>query len=230
VSGTTRHPTVPGDYASLRSEAPQLFVLAAMWLAAALAWPAAPESVPVHWGLDGQVDRFGSRVEGVLLMPGLATVLYLLLLLIPLVDPRHRHYSTFRCAYAILRGGILAVLALVYAMVLLATFGVAVDVALVVPAAVGALLVILGLVMPRLRSNWFAGVRTPWTLTSERSWQATHDHARWVFVLGGIGIAASGVLRSSVLLAVAFGVFGLGTAWLVVYSYLVWRRDPDRGE
>jgi len=205
-----------------------LAILVAMWLAAALAWPAAPDEIPVHWGIDGRVDRYGGRAEGLLFAPAIATGLYALLLLLPRIDPGRARYAEFRGAYALLRTAVLVMLGLVDALVLLVTFGVAVDVALLLPLVVGALFVVLGLVMPRLRRNWFAGIRTPWTLTSERSWTLTHRHGRWVFVLGGIAIAAAGAGRSAALLVTAFAIFAAGTAWLVLHSYLIWRSDAQR--
>ena len=53
-----------------RSEWPHWVILAAMFVAGAIAWPRVPERVPVHWSFDGQVDRYGGRFEGIwLLLP-----------------------------------------------------------------------------------------------------------------------------------------------------------------
>ena len=44
-------------------------------------------------------------------------------------------------------------------------------------ASLGALFVMLGLVMPRVRRNPWVGVRTPWTLASDENWARTHRFA-----------------------------------------------------
>ena len=59
-------------------------------------------------------------------------------------------------------------------VVVLAALGVAVNMGLVLGVQVGLLLVVIGAIMDQLRPNWFVGIRTPWTLSSEESWRATH--------------------------------------------------------
>lgn len=50
--------------------------------------------------------------------------------------------------------------------------------------------VALGALMGRLQPNFWMGVRTPWTLTSPKVWQATHRLASRVFIVGGlVGLA-----------------------------------------
>src|SRR5512140_2686155 len=57
--------------------------------AASLAiWPRLPERVPIHWGLDGQPDRWGSPLGAVLLGPLLVLGLWLLIEGILRVDPK----------------------------------------------------------------------------------------------------------------------------------------------
>ena len=94
--------------------------------------------------------------------------------------------------------------------------------------AVGVLLIVLGGAMGRFQRNWFAGIRTPWTLSSERSWVLTHRLGSRVFVAAGVATLIGAVI-GGVWAFVAMTVILLpGTVVLVVYSYLVWRNDPDR--
>ena len=67
-----------------RSEGLQLAIIAAMFAAAAVCWPYLPDRVPVHWNLRGQVDGYGGKFVGLVLLPLLTLGLYLLLLLVPL--------------------------------------------------------------------------------------------------------------------------------------------------
>jgi uncharacterized membrane protein len=206
----------------------QWALVAAMFLASAIAWPLAPDQIPVHWNLSGQVDRYSGKVEGLLLLPFMALGIVLLLRLLPRIDPMRERYAEFGTAYALAGVAIVALLAVVQAMLLLWTFGVQFNAGLVVGVAVGGLLIVLGFVLGDVRRNWFMGVRTPWTLSSERSWNQTHRQARWVFqVMGGVVILAS-ILESAWALTTVVVVCLAGALWLVVYSYLVWRADPDR--
>jgi uncharacterized membrane protein len=52
--------------------------------------------------------------------------------------------------------------------------GVRLDVARIIPALVFVMLILMGNPMGKVRRNFFIGIRTPWTLASERVWYATH--------------------------------------------------------
>jgi uncharacterized membrane protein len=83
-------------------------------------------------------------------------------------------------------------------------------------------------IMGKIRPNWFVGIRTPWSLSSKLAWTKTHRVGGWLFIVLGLGIAATAFIKSewavSVVLITAIG----GSLALVVYSYFVWRNDPNR--
>ncbi len=54
---------------SRRSEVPQWLMLLGMFVTAAIVWPMAPDRVPVHWNIAGDVDRYGGKFKGLLLLP-----------------------------------------------------------------------------------------------------------------------------------------------------------------
>lgn len=213
---------------SWRTELPLLLLIAAMFVLAAVTWSTAPARIPVHWGLHGSVDRYGGRPEGLLLPPIMAAVVYVLLLLVPLIDPGRANYARFAGAYYAIRASILVLFALLYGVMHLVIRGYAVDVPRAVGLLVGGIFFVLGNLLGKIRPNWFVGVRTPWTLSSKLSWTHTHRAAGWVFIVGGIAVMAAGVFQTAVAVAVAVAVMGGGLIGTVVYSYLVWRRDPDR--
>jgi uncharacterized membrane protein len=199
-----------------------------MFLAAALLWQAAPEQIPMHWNIAGAVDRYGGKLEGLLGIPAMTLGLYLLLRFLPRLDPGYANYQRFAKAYTVIRVLLVLFMAAIYAVILAATFGWRVDVGIVVPAMVGLLFVVLGNFMGKIRPNWFVGVRTPWTLSSKLSWTKTHRLAGWLFIAMGVALAASGFTRQAWAVFGAFGFLGACVAWMIVYSYLVWRKDPDR--
>jgi hypothetical protein len=55
-----------------------------------------------------------------------------------------------------------------------------------VPVVLGACLILMGNVMPRLRPNWVAGVRTKRTLEDPRLWRTTHRAFGTAFVVSGV--------------------------------------------
>jgi uncharacterized membrane protein len=102
----------------------------------------------------------------------------------------------------------------------------AVDIGLILPLLVGGLFVAIGSVLGRVRSNFFFGIRTPWTLTSERSWEKTHRLGGWLFVAEGVLVAAGALLRPGELwVTLLVGSIVAMLVVLTVYSYVVWRYE-----
>jgi uncharacterized membrane protein len=213
---------------SWRTEWPLWVLIAAMFFVAAITWPGAPDRIPVHWGMSGEVDRYGGKFEGLLLMPLIALAIYLLLLFIPRLDPGWANYAHFAGAYTLFRFGVIMVLALIYAVIHLWIRGYPVPVGTMVPVFIGLLFLLIGSIMGKIRPNWFVGIRTPWTLSSKLSWTKTHRLAGYVFMGIGVGLIASGLLRVPAAFVVTMAVGGAGIVWTIVYSYLTWRHDPAR--
>ncbi|HEV3302362.1 MAG TPA: SdpI family protein [Planctomycetaceae bacterium] len=213
---------------SWRIELVQLLPIAAMFLVAALCWSHASDRIPVHWNLRGEVDRYGGKFEGLLLLPLVSLALYLLLLVLPLFDPGKANYRTFAGAYNLIRLMIMLFLTAIYAVSVLVSLGYHVDMNTVIGLAIGVLFIVLGNVMGKIRPNWFVGVRTPWTLSSKLSWTKTHRLGGWLFIVMGLLAVAWAILQNAWMLGVMITVdFACGIS-LVVYSYLIYRKDPAR--
>ena len=213
---------------SWRTEWPHWLLLAVMFVLAATTWGSSPERIPVHWNIAGHVDRWGGKFEGLLAVPLLALGIYALLLVVPRLDPGRANYAAFAGPYATIRLGTLVVLAVIYALVVLWVRGVRVNMEVWVPLIVGGLFVVVGNVLGKVRPNWFVGVRTPWTLSSKVSWTRTHRAGGWLFVLMGVLFMVTAVLRSAWAVWVLLGASVVGVAGLIVYSYVQWRRDPEK--
>jgi uncharacterized membrane protein len=200
-----------------------------MLLYAAAAWSEAPASFPVHWNLHGEVDRMGGRAEGLLVMPLVAALVALALRFLPRIDPGRANYANFASAYAWVRVLVLALLAGVYVLMQMAAHGRTASVAPAVAFLTGGLFFGLGNLLGKVRPNWFVGIRTPWTLSSAESWNRTHRAGGWVFVVTGLlTMAGAIVFDAGKVLAGLIAVILLSVLGLAIYSYLVWRGDPDK--
>jgi uncharacterized membrane protein len=213
---------------SWRIELVQLTVIAAMFAVAAWSWQQVPGRLPVHWNLQGQPDRWGGKFEGLLLMPLIALGLYGLMLVVPLVDPGRRNYANFAKAFNVIRIALVLFLALIYSVSVLAAFGRQLNMTTVILPAVGILFIVIGNVLGKIRPNWFVGVRTPWTLSSKLSWDKTHRLAGWLFVFMGALFFVLALVQTGWMFAIMLAIDGLCLAWIVAYSYVVYRRDPQR--
>lgn len=200
-------------------------LLAASWLLGFWLLSRLPDRVPVHWNVEGQPDRYGSPFEGALLVPVMATAILLLLAYLPRLDPRRANYETFRGAYVALATGIVVFMVAIQVLLGAQYLGARVDLGRLIPAAVGIGFMGIGLVLPRLRPNWFAGIRTPWTLEDDRVWEVTHRFAGRLFVVAGVVATVAGLLVPTRMLVWVLMVPILAAALgSVVYSYVAWRR------
>jgi uncharacterized membrane protein len=213
---------------SWRSEWPQWLLIAGMFALAAESWRGAPHLIPVHWGLSGNVDRYGNRFEGLLAIPLLTLGIHLLMRFLPRLDPGRANYESFASVYATLRVLVVVVMAALYGLTHLWLRGVHVRIEVWVPLIVGALFVVIGNLLGKVRPNWFVGIRTPWTLSSKTSWTGTHRAGRWVFIVMGAMMMACAVVRSVWAVWTMGLVGGTGVLGLVVYSYVLWRGDPEK--
>ncbi len=205
-----------------------LGTLAAMFGWAAFGWSTAPDRMPMHWNIHGEVDRYGGRFEGMLVLPLIALAVYLVLLFLPRIDPGRMNYANMAGAYAVIRSMIVAFLGAIYLMVQTIARGGRVELLNVLPFGLGVLFLVLGNVMGKLRPNWFVGIRTPWTLSSAESWNRTHRAGGWVFVALGIVTMTVALVGGRAALPTSVALLILSTLGLAIYSYRVWRDDPDK--
>ena len=211
-----------------RHELPQIALIVAMFIASAWLWNRVPDEMPVHWNLAGEADRFGSKAEGLLVLPIVSAIVYLVMLLAPLLDPGRANYPQFRQVYSIIRLSILAFMAVIFAASLVASFSEDHSLGRIVPLSVGALFVVLGNYLGKIRPNWFVGIRTPWTLSSKQSWSKTHRLGGVLFVLMGLGVFAFGLTGLDWVFYATLVLGAVSLVTMVVYSYVVFRNDPDR--
>lgn len=213
---------------NLRRRIPIAALITFMFLLSAWAWNRVPVRIPVHFDFHGHVDRYGGRPEGLLVMPLASLGLWGLFEVLPRIDPARRGYRAFAGAWTLLQVSLFAFLAFVHVSLIARALGIDLDVTRAMTLGTALLCVVIGSVLGRLKRNWFAGVRTPWTLSSERSWQQTHRLAGRMFVAVGLLAMPVGLLSGPWGLGVLLGGLGIATVVSVVYSWVVWRGDPDR--
>lgn len=198
----------------------------AAWTLNAVGWDA---RVPIHWNIDGTPDGFADAWIALAISPAVTAALGPLLAFLPRFDPRRENLLRSSTAYVWICGSLLLLLAGVQLVIALAARDRQFDTVPFIGIGAGAILVVVGSLLGRTQSNWFLGIRTPWTLSSERSWAQTHRIGGYLFVATGVAALASAlVLPASVFFWVLMIGLAGSVAFLVVYSYMVWRDDPDR--
>jgi uncharacterized membrane protein len=189
-----------------------------------VAYPVMPDVVVSHWNAAGQADGHVPKVWGLMLVPLLMYGFCALLAVLPRIDPLRKNYEKFRDYYE----GFILVFAVFFffiqLQILLWGLRVQVNPNVMIPLLTGALFVYIGFLMEHAEPNWFVGIRTPWTLSSDSVWKKTHQKGATLFKLAGvvsmIGILA-GIYAWLFILVPALAV----AAYTVVYSYVEFEKE-----
>lgn len=206
-------------------------LIAGMAAVSAWAWQTIPEGaqLPMQINIHGNPVRYVDKTQFLLLMPAAALAVTVLFWLLPSFDPRRANLEASSKFWS--AGAILSVALLAYVHVLLVLNGTVlkIDVLAALVPALSVLFIGLGNYLGKTRSNWFGGVRTPWSMSSEYSWERTHRWSGRMMVASGLlAFAAWFFVEAKVALMILIGLVLATAAVSIVLSYVFWRADPDR--
>jgi uncharacterized membrane protein len=182
--------------------------------------------IAVHWGADGKPNGYAGLVHGLVVVPAVALALTGVFAFLPCIEPRREHLRLSAGAYETVWIGVLMMLAGMHALIVSIALGAQIDIVRIVMFLLGALWVVIGNQLGRVRSNFFLGIRTPWTLSDDRVWDRTHRFAGWALVLTGLvvmSIAAMGVADKPGM-TLAAGLMSSCVALVVFRSYQIWKE------
>jgi uncharacterized membrane protein len=164
------------------------------------------------------------RVWGLFLMPLFSIGVFLLFLAIPRIDPLRANIAQFIGAYNWMMVLLVGYLLYIYALPLLWALGYQFNMLTLMMPAMGLLFLAVGWMVGRARRNYFVGIRTPWTLSSDTVWAKTHQLGKWMFIGAGVVMLLSSSLGER---GFWVGIAALLTAAFVpiVYSYLLWKKE-----
>lgn len=201
-------------------------VIAALAVAVSLwAYPQLPPTVATHWNVRGEADGFSSRLVAVSIMPLVILVMTGLFNVLPRLDPRHANYAKFLGTYWLIANAVILFILTGHGMIIATGLGYPVKVDRFMPIGIGLLLVVLGNYLTRVEPNWFVGIRTPWTLSSDTVWRKTHRTGGWLMVIGGLVITASVFLPRGAFLPLLIAAILIMAVIPIVQSYVLWKRE-----
>jgi len=188
------------------------------------AWSRVPERVAVHWDWRGQADGFIARTPALLIMPILmAGLAGLHFGLIPKIEPWRQNLQRFRRAYAGFGVGLLAFLLILHGYIIAWNLGwIWWDIRRILAATFALGSWGLANTLAAARPNWFFGIRTPWTLSSPMVWRLIHQRAAHALRVLAMAFALA-VIWPPLLLPL-IGSLLVGSAALVVYSFMLYRK------
>ena len=201
-----------------------LAVVVSIW-----AYPQLPPTLATHWNVGGTADGFSSRATAVLIMPLVIIGLTGLFNVLPKLDPRGANYAKFIDTYWLIANAVILFILIGHGMIIATGLGYPVKVDRFMPIGIGLLFIVLGNYLTRVEPNWFIGIRTPWTLSSDTVWRKTHRTGGWLMVVGGFVLAASVFLPQGAFLPLLIAAILIVAVIPVVQSYILWKREQHDG-
>ncbi|MEW5323478.1 SdpI family protein [Geobacillus thermoleovorans] len=205
-----------------------IVLTALAYLLSLAALPYLPDQVAIHWNASGEADGFSNKWLGAFLPPLLMTFLIILMGVLPKFDPKKESYGRFQKSYGIFNAALACFFFVLHVVTLVYNLGFPVDVGLLVPLGVGALFIVLGNYMPKIKHNYFVGIRTPWTLESETVWNKTHRFGGKVFIAMGILSMLTVFWRGEMQFALFILVIAFGNIYVIVQSFLYYQQEQRK--
>ncbi|MEM2728714.1 MAG: SdpI family protein, partial [Candidatus Bathyarchaeia archaeon] len=87
----------------------------------------------------------------------------------------------------------------------------------------------IGILCENSRRNWFIGIRTPWTLSSDRVWEKTHRLGGKLFKAAGV-IAMLGALIQEHAFILILAPIIFAAAYTIIYSYVEYQKEVKCGK
>ncbi len=203
-----------------------LIMIAAAILAGLLLWNRLPDPMASHWDVNDQVNGYTSKLAGVLMVPLITLGIFLLFLVVPSIDPLKANIAQFREAFNLFIILMVAFMLYVYGLSLAWNLGFT-DFRMsgAMLPAVGLLFIFIGFMLRQARRNFFIGIRTPWTLSSDRVWNETHRIGAVLFMISGALAFLGGFFGGTTAFWFMFAPIIGSTVFLLIYSYVLYQGE-----
>ena len=184
-----------------------------------LLWDKLPAEIPTHFGIDGAVDSYSSKLFAVVIFPAILAVVVLFIGFMIMHDPKQKNINNKLVNVGIFAVPVVSIImnTCIYIMAL----GYSVDITSITLIGIGILFIIIGNYLPKTKQNYTVGIKISWALNSSENWNRTHRLASRLFILAGIVIIIDAWLKSMILLLVVIAMIIIVP---MVYSYTLYKK------
>ena len=186
-----------------------------------------PDKIASHWGSNGQVNGYMSKFWGIFLVPIISIAMLLLFYFLPKLDPLKKNYKKFKIHYDLFILILIIFMFYIYLLTIIWNFGIKFNMNLAIIPAIGFLFIYIGIILGKLKRNWFIGIRTPWTISNDKVWDKTHKLGSKLFIISGI-ITLLGIFFPSYMIWFMLVPILVSSIWLVIYSYLEFKKIKNK--
>ena len=202
-------------------------ILLALYLSSFIAGDA---RIPSHWNIRGEIDGYTGKWTAILLFPAINLLLFVFMLILPIISVRYKETAERSSRMVpIITNIIIFFFAVIHIYSLLLGAELVSNTGSFLYYALGLMFILLGNILPKMPSNFFIGIRTPWTLSSEYVWRKTHKVGGLCFVLSGLLMIFIPAIwgNNSIALTIMFILFMILILYSVLYSFILYKKGED---
>lgn len=182
-----------------------------------------PETIATHWGINGEANGFMGKTSGLIIFPAIMIILSIVLYYLPKLDPLNENIKKFRKDYNVFITILIAVMLYIHIITLSINLGINLDLAQFLSPALAILFYAVGILLSKAKRNFFIGLRTPWTLSSEIVWNKTHKLGAKLFKCAGIICLLGIILPAYAIFFIIIPIIFF-SIWMVIYSFLEYSK------
>lgn len=197
-------------------------VILLTFLAIYFFYPLLPEQMPMHWNLQGQIDNYIPKNIAVWLLPLTTLVIFILMQALPFIDPKKEKYNLFAKEWDIIKTGFVLFMTYLQFVVFYIAIHPQIQMMPLMFIGLGAIFILIGNYLSKIRQNFFIGIKLPWTLADEDNWNKTHRFASWCFVIAGIVTLAEAYFIWYAPIII-YGCMGIAILLPTIYSFLLYK-------
>ncbi len=188
-----------------------------------------PDTIPTHFGPAGTPDAWGTKYT-VLLYPGIMVLVTALANPMKKLDPKEANYERFEKYYY----NFFLAFALFFLVMEIANIAIAmgypVNVGSVICFCVGVLMCFVGNLMPKIKQNYFFGIKVAWTLSDEEVWFKTHRLGGKTFVLGGLAMIIASFIPGAAKIWIVLAAIIAMVMIPFIYSFIIYSKKNKENQ
>lgn len=203
-----------------------LIMIALALLAGAVAWNQLPDQMASHWNINDEVNGYMPKFWGVFMMPLITLGMLALFLVVPGIDPLKANIVQFRETFNLFIVLIVAFMLYIHGLTLAWSLGFTnFKMSAAMLPFMGVLFIAVGFMLRKAKRNFFIGIRTPWTLSSDSVWNKTHQFGSVLFMASGALAIIGGFFGGMTAFWLMFVPLIGSSLFLVIYSYFLYRGE-----
>lgn len=199
------------------------------FIGVAACYPYLPAQVPIHWNYRWEVDNVADK-NNIFILALIPLVMTVVFELLPKLDPKKDNYEKHSKAYNKLKYAIVILMIVLDWITVLTAIKTNIRMNIVMPIILGILFILIGNYLPKIKSNFFVGIRNPWTITDDYVWRKTHKAGGYLFAVIGLLMMVMGFMNNDLIDMAVMCLLVIGIVGINIYSYMLYRKQRTKRE